>query len=61
MDACLQQARAWESELVWLGVWEVNARAIAFYQKHGFRSVGSQTFLLGRDVQNDLVMARRLD
>lgn len=61
MDACLQQAREWKSDLVWLGVWEVNARAIAFYQKHGFRNVGSQTFLLGTDLQNDLVMARRLD
>jgi len=61
MDACLKQAREWKSELVWLGVWEVNARAIAFYQKHGFRSMGTQTFLLGTDVQNDLVMARRLD
>jgi ribosomal protein S18 acetylase RimI-like enzyme len=61
MDACLQEARAWKSDWVWLGVWETNARAIAFYEKHGFRSVGSQTFLLGNDLQNDLVMALRLD
>jgi ribosomal protein S18 acetylase RimI-like enzyme len=61
MEACLHEARSWKSDWVWLGVWETNARAIAFYQKHGFRNVGSQTFLLGTDVQNDLVMALRLD
>ena len=32
---------------VWLGVWERNARAIAFYKKFGFERVGAQTFVLG--------------
>ena len=58
MDACLAQAEAWECDGVWLGVWERNARAIAFYERRGFRRVGTQTFLLGRDVQTDLVMER---
>ena len=61
MLACLEQARAWECDLVWLGVWDANARGIAFYEKNGFEIVGSQTFKLGNDLQNDLVMARHLD
>jgi ribosomal protein S18 acetylase RimI-like enzyme len=45
---------------VWLGVWERNARAIAFYRKCGFADVGSQTFELGSDRQQDRVMWRRV-
>jgi GNAT superfamily N-acetyltransferase len=45
---------------VWLGVGERNARAIAFYRKCGFADVGSQTFELGSDRQQDRVMWRRV-
>lgn len=58
MAACVGQARVWNCEVLWLAVWERNPRAIAFYEKAGFRKVGRQTFLLGRDVQSDNVMAR---
>jgi diamine N-acetyltransferase len=57
MRACVEQARAWHCDVLWLGVWEENPRAIAFYEKKGFRKVGRQTFLLGTDVQSDVVMA----
>jgi diamine N-acetyltransferase len=57
MNACMDQARAWRADELWLGVWEKNPRAIAFYQKTGFRVVGRQSFQLGRDVQQDLVMS----
>ena len=60
MDQAVATARAWGSDVLWLGVWERNARAIAFYQKQGFESVGNQNFMLGNDRQRDLVMARRL-
>lgn len=43
---------------IWLGVWEHNARAIRFYQRHGFVAAGEQSFMLGKDVQRDVVMAR---
>ena len=61
MSACVTQARDWSGDVAWLGVWDANARAIAFYQKHGFRIVGAQSFLLGTDVQSDHLMARPLD
>jgi diamine N-acetyltransferase len=58
INACIDQARAWHSDVLWLAVWDENARAIAFYEKMGFRPVGTQTFTLGTDVQKDVVMAR---
>ena len=49
-------ARNLGAKSLWLGVWERNARAIAFYEKCGFRVIGNHRFLLGGDEQNDLVM-----
>jgi ribosomal protein S18 acetylase RimI-like enzyme len=46
---------------VWLGVWERNARAIAFYGKCGFHDVGSHDFMLGTDRQTDRIMWRPTD
>ncbi len=57
MEACLQEARSAGCDGVWLDVWEQNLRAIAFYQKWGFVEVGRQTFQLGDDLQQDLLMA----
>jgi ribosomal protein S18 acetylase RimI-like enzyme len=56
LDIASSRGRAW----IWLGVWEQNARAIAFYSRWGFGDVGSQSFQLGTDVQTDRIMARRL-
>jgi ribosomal protein S18 acetylase RimI-like enzyme len=60
MDQCVATAKEWGGDVLWLGVWERNSRAIEFYQKRGFQTVGEQPFLLGTDLQRDLVMARRL-
>ena len=58
MAACVEQAREWGCDALWLGVWELNPRAIAFYEKSGFRKVGRQYFMVGADRQHDFVMAR---
>jgi diamine N-acetyltransferase len=58
MQACLDQARQAGCDRVWLGVWERNRRAIAFYHKWGFEQVGTQSFMLGSDRQTDWIMAR---
>ena len=58
MAACIDAARARGASSLWLGVWERNARAIRFYQKHGFVDIGSQVFRLGTDLQTDRVMSR---
>ena len=56
MRAVLDQARAMGAGSVWLGVWEHNPRALAFYRKFGFVAVGVHEFLLRQDRQNDVVM-----
>jgi len=58
MSAVLDLARNLGATRLWLGVWERNARAIAFYEKCGFIDCGSQPFLLGSDLQTDRVMER---
>ncbi len=60
MRACLDEARQAGHETIWLGVWERNARAQAFYRKWNFRTVGEHMFQLGSDQQRDLVMERDL-
>ena len=56
----LQAARTAARELgghrMWLGVWERNARALAFYRKAGFVEVGNHVFMVGCDPQTDLVL-----
>jgi ribosomal protein S18 acetylase RimI-like enzyme len=45
---------------LWLGVWERNPRAIAFYLKSGFEKVGSHDFVVGGDTQTDWVFVAPL-
>jgi ribosomal protein S18 acetylase RimI-like enzyme len=45
---------------IWLGVWEHNERAKAFYRKWGFHKVGSHAFVLGSDAQTDDLMERAI-
>lgn len=58
MRACLAHALHRGCDVIWLDVWERNAPAIAFYTRWGFEEVGSQPFVLGSDVQRDLLLAR---
>ncbi|HEY0930569.1 MAG TPA: GNAT family N-acetyltransferase [Gemmatimonas sp.] len=60
MMAALDHAASHSADVVWLGVWEHNPRAIRFYEKCGFFKAGAHRFRLGRDVQRDHVMMRRL-
>lgn len=60
MRACLDEARRAGHETIWLGVWERNARAQAFYRKWDFRAVGDHVFQLGSDPQKDIVMERKV-
>jgi diamine N-acetyltransferase len=55
MAAVQQVASDAGAEHIWLGVWERNARAIAFYKKAGFQDVGSTFFDVGTDRQIDRV------
>lgn len=60
MTECISLARSLGCDVIWLGVWENNARAIQFYERWGFSIVGEQEFKLGSDIQNDLIMKKGL-
>lgn len=45
---------------IWLGVWEKNENAIAFYKKMGFVHTGSHAFYMGDEEQIDLIMMKTL-
>lgn len=58
MEACLDEADAGGFRTLWLGVWEHNGRAQAFYRKWQFEEFGEHVFQLGADEQNDILMRR---
>lgn len=60
MAAVEHAARARGARELWLGVWERNPRAQAFYVKCGFRKVGKQVFVVGTDPQTDDVMLKEI-
>jgi len=60
MTRVKDEARRRGARTLWLGVWERNGRAIAFYAKSGFVDVGEHIFLFGTDPQTDRVMAASL-
>ncbi|HKH08058.1 MAG TPA: N-acetyltransferase [Agromyces sp.] len=60
MRATLDEAARGAASVVWLGVNQQNARAIRFYEKHGFRIVGTKRFLVGDRWEHDYVLERPL-
>jgi GNAT superfamily N-acetyltransferase len=56
MQAVHDAARRCDAENLWLGVWERNPRAIAFYKKVGFIDRGRHDFFVGQDRQTDRVL-----
>jgi len=58
MQACIDEAKRGGHQILWLGVWEHNIRAQAFYRKWNFREVGTHLFQLADDPQTDLLMQR---
>jgi len=60
MRRCLEEAGRAGFKTIWLGVWEQNLRAQAFYRKWDFRAVGKHAFQLGGDAQTDILMERQI-
>ncbi|MEM9214828.1 MAG: GNAT family N-acetyltransferase [Cyanobacteria bacterium P01_F01_bin.150] len=61
MSQVLTIASQDNADVIWLGVWEHNPRAIAFYRKYGFEAVGEHDFMFGNELQRDLIMAAKID
>jgi len=52
----VEVAKDKSANYLWLGVWEMNTKAIQFYKKSGFVEFGKHNFTLGSDEQTDLMM-----
>lgn len=52
----MKEAEVMGADAVWLGVWEDNPKAIEFYTRQGFTPFGEHRFVIGHDVQRDILM-----
>jgi ribosomal protein S18 acetylase RimI-like enzyme len=60
MTGVAEAAAELGGQTLWLGVWERNPRAIAFYTKSGFSDTGHTEFFVGPDRQTDRVLVANL-
>jgi ribosomal protein S18 acetylase RimI-like enzyme len=60
MKRSLEIATEMGKEVIWLGVFQKNDRAIKFYEKWGFEKFAEHDFLLGNDLQRDWLMKKEL-
>ncbi|PWL29060.1 GNAT family N-acetyltransferase [uncultured Roseivirga sp.] len=58
MDFSIAEAKRRNLLCLWLGVWEKNEKAIAFYKSYGFEVFADHPFKLGDESQKDLLMKR---
>lgn len=60
LDFSVQQALAAKKKIIWLGVWQKNTRAVAFYKHYGFTIFDTHIYTLGQDDQTDWMMKLEL-
>ena len=60
MATALEAAQAAGVDWIWLGVWEHNQKAIAFYEHQGFVPFGRHSFRMGDEVQIDIMMKKKI-
>lgn len=59
-EKAIQIARQANMTYIWLGVWENNHKAMAFYRKNGFVEFDKHIFKLGEDEQTDILMKLKI-
>lgn len=60
MNFSLEKAHEKHCSAIWLGVWEHNHAALAFYNRHGFRRVGEHHFQMGETIDTDYIYLKDL-
>ncbi|MCP3741728.1 GNAT family N-acetyltransferase [Rossellomorea sp. BNER] len=60
LNKAMEIAMERNKKKIWLGVWERNENAIAFYKKMGFVQTGAHSFYMGDEEQMDLIMIKTL-
>ena len=58
MEQAIAIAISRQKSYLWLGVWEHNTKALAFYQRFGFYRIGSHSFFVGQDEQTDFLLRK---
>ena len=61
LDKAIEIAKEHHYQYIWLAVWELNLKAIAFYKKHNFVEFDKHIFKLGDDEQIDIMMKMNLN
>ncbi|WP_172196018.1 GNAT family N-acetyltransferase [Saccharibacillus qingshengii] len=54
-------AAAQKKRKIWLGVWEKNDNAVAFYEQKGFVRTGAHSFYMGDEEQTDWILTKMLE
>ncbi|KON69380.1 GNAT family acetyltransferase [Peribacillus butanolivorans] len=60
LNKAMEIAMERNKKKIWLGVWEKNENAIAFYKKLGFVQTGVHSFYMGDEGQMDFIMTKTL-
>lgn len=60
LNKAMEIAMERNTKKIWLGVWEKNENAIAFYKKMGFVQTGAHSFYMGDEEQIDFIMTKTL-
>ncbi|MEH6970980.1 GNAT family N-acetyltransferase [Bacillus sp. JJ675] len=60
LNKAVEIAQEFNKKKVWLGVWEKNENAIAFYKKMGFVQTGAHSFYMGDEEQTDFIMTKTI-
>jgi diamine N-acetyltransferase len=60
LNKAMKIAMECNKKKIWLGVWEKNENAIAFYKKMGFVQTGAHSFYMGDEEQTDFIMTKTL-
>ncbi|MNH85711.1 Protease synthase and sporulation negative regulatory protein PAI 1 [compost metagenome] len=60
LNKVMEMAMERHKKKIWLGVWEKNENAIAFYKKMGFLQTGAHSFYMGDEEQTDFIMTKTL-
>nr|WP_150959465.1 GNAT family N-acetyltransferase [Aneurinibacillus sp. XH2] len=60
LNKAMEIAAKHNKKTIWLGVWERNENAIAFYKKMGFVQTGAHSFYMGDEEQLDFIMTKTL-
>ncbi|SEM85611.1 Ribosomal protein S18 acetylase RimI [Terribacillus saccharophilus] len=60
MNKAIELATESRKNVIWLGVWEKNQNAIAFYSKNGFVKTGAHSFYMGDEEQVDYILTKTL-